>query len=70
MLNRFFLTLRNAGIPVTPTEYLSLLAADPLFRLLGQTGVNVVTRILGILLAALAIQYVADGARGLWLVGR
>lgn len=50
--------------------YLSLLAADQLFRLLGQTGVNVVTRILGILLAALAIQYMADGARALWLVGR
>lgn len=49
--------------------YVALLAADQLFRLLGQTGVNVVTRILGILLAALAIQYVADGARGLWMVG-
>ena len=27
LINRFFLTLRNAGIPVTLTEYLSLLAA-------------------------------------------
>ena len=51
---------------VSLIAYISLLAAEWLFRLLGQTGVNVVTRILGILLAALAVQYIADGAKGLW----
>jgi multiple antibiotic resistance protein len=51
---------------VSILAFVSLIAAEWLFRLLGQTGVNVVTRILGILLAALAVQYVADGAKGLW----
>jgi multiple antibiotic resistance protein len=51
---------------VSLIAYLSLIAAEGLFRLLGRTGVNVVTRILGILLAALAVQYIADGAKGLW----
>ena len=46
--------------------YVSLIVADRLFKWLGQTGVNVVTRILGVLLAALAVQYIADGAKGLW----
>jgi multiple antibiotic resistance protein len=50
--------------------YLGLRAADQTARLLGQTGVNVVTRVLGILLSALAVQYVADGARGLMAVVR
>lgn len=43
--------------------YLALRLADSLVSLLGRTGVNVVTRVLGMLLAALAVQYVADGAR-------
>jgi multiple antibiotic resistance protein len=51
---------------VSLIAYISLVAAEWLFRLLGRTGVNVVTRILGILLAALAVQYIADGAKGLW----
>lgn len=59
------LVLGMAAI-VLAMGYVALRLAAPLGRLLGQTGVNVVTRVLGVLLAALAVQYVADGARGLW----
>jgi multiple antibiotic resistance protein len=45
--------------------YAALQLSSLLGRLLGQTGVNVITRVLGVLLAALAVQYVADGVRGL-----
>ena len=41
----------------------SLLAAGPLMRLLGKKIEAVITRLLGVLLAALAAQFVIDGLR-------
>lgn len=41
------------------------LAADMLTRLLGDIGRVVLTRLLGLILAALAVQFIADGVRGL-----
>lgn len=38
-----------------------LLAAPPMERLLGRTGTIVITRLLGMLLAALSVQFVIDG---------
>ncbi|KIT18084.1 MarC family protein [Jannaschia aquimarina] len=40
--------------------------AAPLERLLGAVGINVVTRLLGMLLAALSVQFVLDGLRAIW----
>ena len=49
--------------------YLFLLASPPLERLLGRTGTIVITRLLGMLLAALSVQFVIDGIRGTGLIG-
>ncbi len=43
---------------------LALLAAGPLMKLVGARVEAVITRLLGVLLAALAAQYVFDGIRG------
>jgi multiple antibiotic resistance protein len=42
----------------------ALLAAGPLMRLMGHNVETVVTRLLGVILAALAAQFVIDGIRG------
>lgn len=60
---RFFGMLGALGA-VLALALIALLMAPRLMRLLGETGANVVDRLLGVILAALACQYVVDGVRG------
>jgi multiple antibiotic resistance protein len=60
------IALMLAMIAVT---YAFLLASPPLERLLGRTGTIVITRLLGMLLAALSVQFVIDGVKGTGLIG-
>jgi multiple antibiotic resistance protein len=48
--------------------YLLFLAAGPIERALGRTGTVVITRLLGMLLAALSVQFVIDGIIGTGLL--
>lgn len=45
--------------------YLVFLLAERIDRILGETGRSILTRLLGVLLAALAVQFVADGIKAL-----
>ena len=48
-------------VAVLVLVFLALLASDWLEKLLGPVGIVVVTRLLGMLLAALSVQFVIDG---------
>ncbi len=61
--------IENAGVilsalgTVLLLTLLALLAAGPIMRVLGTQAEAVITRLLGVLLAALAAQFVIDGLR-------
>jgi multiple antibiotic resistance protein len=50
-----------ALIVMMAVTFLSMLASDRLMQLLRRTGANVVARVSGVLLAALAMQFIFDG---------
>lgn len=57
------LTILGALVAVLLLTLAALLTAGPLMKLLGAKAEAVITRLLGVLLAALAAQFVIDGLR-------
>ncbi|MEZ5646163.1 MAG: MarC family protein [Burkholderiaceae bacterium] len=49
------------GVVVALATALCFAAAKPISRALGQTGINVMTRLMGLILAALAVEVMAAG---------
>ena len=54
-------------VAVLLIAFLLFMTAGWMERALGKTGINVVTRLLGMLLSALAVQFVLDGLRAFGL---
>ena len=44
----------------------ALRLGEPLGRVLGVTGLNITTRIMGLILAAIGVQFIAEGLKGLF----
>ena len=62
-------TVMGLMLAVIALTFVLLLIATPIERALGRTGTMVITRLLGMLLAALSVQFVIDGVRGTGLIG-
>ena len=54
-------TLVGYGVVVALATALCFSAAQPIARVLGKTGINVMTRLMGLILAALAVEVMSDG---------
>ncbi|MBT9457239.1 MAG: MarC family protein [Burkholderiaceae bacterium] len=49
------------GVVVALVTYLVFTASGRIAKVLGQTGINIMTRLMGLILAALAVELLADG---------
>lgn len=56
-------------LSVVALAFLFFLASNYIARALGRTGIVVITRLLGMLLAALSVQFVLDGIKGTGMIG-
>lgn len=54
-------TLVGYGVIIALVTALCFALAHPIARVLGKTGINVLTRLMGLILAALAVEVMADG---------
>ncbi len=64
-----FLSLFVVVVVVLAISLVIMWLAEPLMRIIGVTGVNVAGRIFGVVLGALAVQFVVDGLRSAFLHG-
>ena len=61
-------TLVGYGVVIGLATALCFALADPIARVLGRTGINVMTRLMGLILAALAVEVMTDGLHKLFPV--
>lgn len=69
------ISFQTSGLAVTAISilivigitYVVLRYVDRIYRVLGRRGSMIVTRVFAVLIAAIAVQYVVDGARELFL---
>ncbi len=54
-------TLVGYGVVIALATALCFALAEPIARVLGKTGINVMTRLMGLILAALAVEVMSDG---------
>lgn len=54
-------SLVGSGVVIAILVFVALSAADPISRALGRTGINVATRLMGLMLAALGVELIVDG---------
>jgi multiple antibiotic resistance protein len=63
-----YLLMSTVILSVSLIVWVALLVAPKIAGFMGQTGINVVTRVMGLMLAAIAVEFIAKGLSALFPV--
>ena len=58
---RDYLAIIGSGVAIAALVWLTLQMAQPIARTMGRIGINIATRIMGLLVAAVAVEFIVDG---------
>ena len=58
-----YIALIGSGVVIAALVWLTLQMAQPIARFMGRTGINIATRILGLLVAAVAVEFIVEGLK-------
>jgi multiple antibiotic resistance protein len=53
----------GCGVVLAVLVWLTLQLAEPINRVMGRSGINIATRIMGLLVAAVAVEFIVEGLR-------
>ena len=56
-----YVALIGSGVVIAALVWLTLQMAEPIARVMGRTGINIATRFMGLLVAAVAVEFIVDG---------
>ena len=58
-----YVALIGSGVVIAALVWLTLHMAQPIARFMGRTGINIATRIMGLLVAAVAVEFIVEGLK-------
>jgi multiple antibiotic resistance protein len=58
-----YAVLIGSGVVIAALVWLTLQMAQPIARVMGRTGINIATRIMGLLVAAVAVEFIVEGLK-------
>ena len=58
-----YAALMGSGVVIAALVWLTLQMAQPIARVMGRTGINIATRIMGLLVAAVAVEFIVEGLK-------
>ncbi|AXF84926.1 hypothetical protein DTO96_100642 [Ephemeroptericola cinctiostellae] len=60
---RDYAVLIGCGVALAALVWLTLQLAQPINRIMGRSGINIATRIMGLLVSAVAVEFIVEGLK-------